>query len=369
MLDALAHLVADRPRGLVVAGWGAGVQPSTALRFAEVAGWPLLADPLSNLRVPGTVAAYDPVLRVPGFADGHRPDVVLRIGGPTTNKPLAQWLDASVDQVLVDPDDAWLDPLHGVSGRMVADPELLLGALADAVDVMVDDEWVRAWTDADVAARAAIDGLLDGWDEPFEGRIARDVVHAAPAGASLVIASSMPVRDVESFAAARDDVIFHANRGTNGIDGFVSTALGVATASEGPTVVLLGDLCFLHDANGLLGAVERGVDATFVVVDNGGGGIFSFLPQAELPEHFETLFGTPHHLDLAALAATHGLPVTPVTTAAELVPALRGAVDAGGPRMLHVRTDRDTNVARHRDAYAAAASALTPSVLGSETVA
>ena len=86
MLDALAHLVADRPRGLVVAGWGAGVRPSTVLRFAEVAGWPVLADPISNLRVPGTVAAYDPLLRVPGFADGHRPDVVLRIGGPTTNK-------------------------------------------------------------------------------------------------------------------------------------------------------------------------------------------------------------------------------------------------------------------------------------------
>jgi 2-succinyl-5-enolpyruvyl-6-hydroxy-3-cyclohexene-1-carboxylate synthase len=358
MLDALAHLVADRPRGLVVAGWGAGVQPSTALRFAEVAGWPLLADPLSNLRVPGTVAAYDPVLRVPGFADGHRPDVVLRIGGPTTNKPLAQWLDASVDQVLVDPDDAWLDPLHGVSGRMVADPELLLGALADAVDVMVDDEWVRAWTDADVAARAAIDGLLDGWDEPFEGRIARDVVHAAPAGASLVIASSMPVRDVESFAAARDDVIFHANRGTNGIDGFVSTALGVATASEGPTVVLLGDLCFLHDANGLLGAVERGVDATFVVVDNGGGGIFSFLPQAELPEHFETLFGTPQPVDVAALAALHGIPVTEVGGAGELEPAVTTAVDAGGVQVVRVRTDRATNVARHRAVWAAVADAL-----------
>src|SRR5215207_1264462 len=160
MLDALAHLVADRPRGLVVAGWGAGVRPSTALRFAEVAGWPVLADPLSNLRVPGTVAAYDPVLRVPGFADGHRPDVVLRIGGPTTNKPLVQWLDASVDQLLVDPDGAWLDPLHGVSGRMVVDPELLLGALADAVDVMVDEEWVRTWNDADIAARAAIDALV-----------------------------------------------------------------------------------------------------------------------------------------------------------------------------------------------------------------
>jgi 2-succinyl-5-enolpyruvyl-6-hydroxy-3-cyclohexene-1-carboxylate synthase len=359
MLDALAHLVADRPRGLVVAGWGAGVRPSTVLRFAEVAGWPVLADPISNLRVPGTVVTYDPLLRVPGFAEGRRPDVVLRVGGAPTSKPLVQWLDASVDQVLVDPDDAWLDPRHGVSGRMIADPELLLGALADAVDVLVDEDWMRAWSDADGAARTAIDTLVDGWDEPFEGRVARDVVRTVPAGASLVVASSMPVRDVESFAAARDDVTFHANRGVNGIDGFVSTTFGIARASEGPTVALLGDLCFLHDSNGLLGVADRGIDATLVVVDNDGGGIFSFLPQAELPEHFETLFGTPPQTDLGALAAVHGVPVTEVVTAAELEPALRTAVDAGGVRVVRVRTDRESNVERHREVWRAVADSLS----------
>jgi 2-succinyl-5-enolpyruvyl-6-hydroxy-3-cyclohexene-1-carboxylate synthase len=176
MLDALAHLVADRPHGLIVAGYGAGVLPGTLLRFAEAAGWPVLADPLSNCRVPGTISTYDALLRDPAFRDAHRPDLVFRVGGPLTNKVATQWLDASVDQVLVDPDGVWLDPLHAVSGRMEADAELLLGALADAIDVMVDAEWVGEWSRADGRAREAIDTLVEGWDEtslPTRRRAAR----------------------------------------------------------------------------------------------------------------------------------------------------------------------------------------------------
>ena len=139
----------------------------------------------------------------------------------------------------------------------------------------------------------------------------------------------------------------------------MSTALGIASAADGPTVALLGDLCFLHDANGLLGAVDRGVDATFVVVDNGGGGIFSFLPQSELAEHFETLFATPQPVDLAALAGVHGIPVTEVASAAGLEPALRAAVDGSGVNVVRVRTDRDVNVTRHREVWSAVADSLS----------
>jgi 2-succinyl-5-enolpyruvyl-6-hydroxy-3-cyclohexene-1-carboxylate synthase len=359
MLDALAHLVAERPRGLVVCGWGAGARPSTVLRFADAAGWPVLADPLSGLRVPGTISTYDPLLRDPGFAGAAVPDVILRVGGPLTNKVATQWMHPDVGQAIVDPDGTWLDPHHAASARMEADPELVLATLADAIDVVADDAWVSSWRDADGAARATIDALVDGWDEPFEGRVARDVYAAVPAGGRLVVASSMPVRDVESFAAARDGLVVHANRGVNGIDGFVSTALGVAAAQpDGPTVALLGDLCLLHDSNGLLGAVDRGVDVTLVVVDNGGGGIFSFLPQAELPEHFETLFGTPQAVDVAALAGVHGIPVAEVTRAADLVPAVRAGIDDGGVRMVRVRTDRATNVTRHREVWRAVADAV-----------
>jgi 2-succinyl-5-enolpyruvyl-6-hydroxy-3-cyclohexene-1-carboxylate synthase len=172
----------------------------------------------------------------------------------------------------------------------------------------------------------------------------------------------MPVRDVEGFAAPRSGVRFLANRGVNGIDGFVSTVLGVATGG-GATVGLVGDLCFLHDVNGLLGAGARGLDATFVVVDNDGGGIFSFLPQGRPevvdPERFEQLYGTPHGLDLALVAAAHGVPCDVVEHAQDVGSVVRDAVAAGGVRVVLVRTDRAHNVAQHQTVWDAVRDVVT----------
>jgi 2-succinyl-5-enolpyruvyl-6-hydroxy-3-cyclohexene-1-carboxylate synthase len=186
--------------------------------------------------------------------------------------------------------------------------------------------------------------------------VARDVVAAVPSGATLLVGSSMPVRDVETFARPRSGLRFLSNRGVNGIDGFVSTVLGVAAvANPGPVVALCGDLTFLHDSGGLLSARRRGLDATFVVVDNRGGGIFNFLPQAGVGDHFETLFGTPQDVDLAELAAVHGVPTETVTKADDLVPAVHRAIAAGGVRLVLVPTDRADNVARHRQVWEAVA--------------
>jgi 2-succinyl-5-enolpyruvyl-6-hydroxy-3-cyclohexene-1-carboxylate synthase len=357
----VAEAVRAHPRGLIVAGWGSDASAEAVDRVATAAGWPVLADPISGLRQGrNAVSTYEALLRSPGFAEGHRPDLVLRLGAAPTSKPLTQWLDAQVPQLLVDPDGAWLDPGRGAAERLAVDPEPLLTALADALPPAAERDlaWLRSWQEAERAARAALDDLLDGSETLFEGRVARDIVDALPDGATLVVASSMPVRDVEAFARPRSGLRFLANRGVNGIDGFVSTVLGTAAVSPGPTVALLGDLCLLHDANGLLGAAGRGVDATFVVLDNDGGGIFSFLPQAEQPEHFELLFGTPHGLDLAALPSVHGLPADRVEKAGEVVPAVEAAIAAGGVRFVIVPTERADNVRRHRDAWKAVASAL-----------
>jgi 2-succinyl-5-enolpyruvyl-6-hydroxy-3-cyclohexene-1-carboxylate synthase len=357
----VADAVRARPRGLIVAGWGSDTSAETVDRVATAAGWPVLADPISGLRQGrNAVSTYEALLRSPGFAERHRPDLVLRLGAAPTSKPLTAWLGPEVPQLLVDPDGAWLDPGRGVAERLAVDPEPLFAALVDTLEPVAerDQSWLRSWQDAERAARSALDDLLDGWETLFEGRVARDTVDALPGGATLVVASSMPVRDVEAFARPRAGVRFLANRGVNGIDGFVSTVLGAAAVSRAPTVALLGDLCLLHDANGLLGAAGRGVDATFVVLDNDGGGIFSFLPQAEHPEHFELLFGTPHGIDLAALASMHRLPADRVEKAGEVVPAVEAAIAAGGVRFVIVPTERAENVRRHRDAWKAVAAAL-----------
>jgi 2-succinyl-5-enolpyruvyl-6-hydroxy-3-cyclohexene-1-carboxylate synthase len=358
-VEELAEWIAGEARGWVVAGWGAGVTPGTAQRFAAAAGWPLLADPLSGLRTGDACSTYDALLRVPAFAGAHAPGAVLRIGAPPTSKAAGAMPAGPHAVVRIDAAGAARDP-DGRDGRLlVADPERLLAAVAGRLGAARDRSWGEGWAAAEATARRVLDAHLDADDEPFDGRVARDVLAAAPDGTDLLVASSMPVRDLDTFGAPRAGVRVHANRGVNGIDGLVSTALGLAVGRpETPTVALLGDLALLHDASGLLGSRARGADLVLVVVDNDGGGIFSFLPQAAQPRHFETLFGTPHGIDLGALAAVHGIPTDVVARASELEPALAAAVAAGGVRLVHVRTDRARNVERHRQVLAAVAGAV-----------
>ncbi len=226
----------------------------------------------------------------------------------------------------------------------------------------VDEAWAGRWSHADALAAEAIAGVLAGHPEPTEPAVARDVLRALPEGAALVTSSSMPVRDLEWFAAPRVGVRVLANRGANGIDGVVSTAVGVALgALDGaPTALLIGDVAFLHDSNGLLGAARRGIDLTLVVVDNDGGGIFSFLPQADAlaPERFEQLFGTPHGVDLVGLAAAHGVSGRRLSAQHEVAPAVERSVSLGGVHLIVVPTDRAANVAVHGELNAAVAAVL-----------
>ncbi len=206
----------------------------------------------------------------------------------------------------------------------------------------------------------AIAAVLGRREVPTEPGTARAALLAVPDGGNLFVSSSMPIRDLEWFGPPREHLRVFANRGANGIDGVVSSALGVALATNRPTALLIGDVAFLHDSNALLGLASRGVDLTMVVVDNDGGGIFEFLPQAGALDRarFERLFGTPHGVDLAALAAVHSATVHEPVTAVEVGPAVQSGLALGGLHVVIVRTDREANVVLHHELNTAVAQAL-----------
>lgn len=358
----------DADRGVVVAGAGCG-DPATVEALAAATGWPLLADPRSGCRSdhPAVVAHADAILRHRPTAAALRPEVVLRLGGPPASKVLGSWLATSgATQVAVDAHGRWFDADRTAAHVLHADPTAVAAALAGTIDRADTDAWTGAWERVEAAAAAAVDAVLAQHPEPTEPTVARTLLAGLRPGATVVVSSSMPVRDLEWFGGCHPGVRVLANRGANGIDGVVSTAVGVALAARGTgeaTVALVGDVALLHDSNALLGLADRGLDLTIVVVDNDGGGIFSFLPQAAAldTERFELLFGTPHGVSLPTLAAAHGLVTIEPAGAADLADALRASVAAGGVQLVRVATDRAANVAVHDELHAAVAAALEAS--------
>ncbi len=367
--DVLADAVEGR-KGVIIAGGGIA-DPDAVHALAATLRWPVIADPRSGCRVPraGTISHADAILRVPEVAARLRPDVVLRLGSLPASKVLGQWLAGSgAWQLGVEADGVVFDPDRVLASVLTAEPGAFCTHVSESLrrdragSVASPGDWFEAWTAADAEAASAIRAALAQHHEPTEPAIARDLLAALPDRSHVMVSSSMPVRDVEWFAAPREGVTVHANRGANGIDGVVSTAVGIALATGAPTAVLVGDIAFLHDTNALLGLARRAVDLVIVVVDNDGGGIFSFLPQAGalVPETFEVLFGTPHGVDPGAIAAAHGLPVSRVETQDQLARLARSAVGAGGAQVIVVRTQRTANVEVHRAIHAAVADALTP---------
>lgn len=357
--DEVAALVADAPRGVLVLG-DVEVDPVVATGFAAAAGWPVIAEPLSGARTGDHVASTsDLLLADDGFAGAHVPDVAVVAGRPVLTRAVRRWLDRIATTVLVDADGAWLDPGRTVARIVRADPSALLRDVLARLDgPRTTTHFLAQWQHAERAARAAVDGLLDARTEPSEPRTARDLAAVLPDGALLVVGSSMPVRDLSSVMRPRTGLRVLGNRGASGIDGFVSTALGAALAHDGPVAALCGDLSLLHDQNGFLLADRDGIDVVFVVVNNDGGGIFSLLEARDV-QGFERLFGTPHGIGMASLAATYGLAYHPLVRAGDLGELVGAALGGGGIHLIEVRTDRDANAALHAELATAVAKALT----------
>jgi 2-succinyl-5-enolpyruvyl-6-hydroxy-3-cyclohexene-1-carboxylate synthase len=347
-VHALAERIAAEPRGVIVCGSTGEQIAEQAARVAAEAGWPLLAEPTSGVRSGDhdrshVIAHYDVMLRVEAFAQGHVPELVLRVGDMPTSKPLRAFV-AQSSQIVIDPHGTWHEPTRTAELVLQAAAAPTLAALASAVEMRTAVEkrtgapaeagpgqgWVQRWKDADAKVWAAVEAA----PEDFEGKVLAGLEPDLPDEAIVWVSSSMPIRDVEAyFPQSPKRLRFLANRGANGIDGVVSSAMGAAIATGLPTWVLIGELALQHDAGGLLAARRAGVELEIVCVNNGGGGIFDFLPVAEHadPAAYENHIATPSDVvDLAAL----------------------------WPGLREIRTDRRQNVALHRELVERVAQSL-----------
>lgn len=353
-------------RGVVVAGDGTA-NPAGVAELAARAGWPLLAEPSSGARQgPAALRSYQYLLDAQGFISTHRPDLIVSAGRPGLSRGQLALLHAAGSGgrhiVLSQGGGRWSDPARtasDVAGSVIV--RGLPGELGRTAEPGASG-WLPSWQAADAAALHAADEVLEAAGGLSEPLLAREVGAALPSGALLWVASSMPARNLDRHMVARSDVRVLASRGASGIDGLVSSAIGAALAHQadggGPAVALLGDLAVVHDAPGLmLGPIEARPDLCLIVVSNDGGGIFSTLEQAAFPDSFERVFGTPHGVDLAALAAAAGLPYTRLEQSADLPAALTGT----GFRLVEVRTNR-ADEAKLRTAISDACAAAIASL-------
>lgn len=351
-------------RGLIIAGPANPVDVAHYVarvwEFAAGLGWPILADALSPLRHYGAagvpvVAHYDAILRDPERARELTPKYVVCLEGWPTSKVLRAWLEASQAEVVLVADPASNhDALHGRTRHLPLPVESLAPGGRPRTPGAALHDYAAAWHEAEEGASRHLATALDATTEMFEGRVARVLAVHLPENTPVFVASSMPVRDVEFFwphNARRTALYF--NRGANGIDGTLSTALGIAQASDHPAVLLTGDLAFLHDSNGLLLASKLRGGLTIVLINNRGGGIFEHLPVAQFDPPFEEFFATPQKVAISALCAAHGVPHTPMRDWSHFT-ELISVLPLSGVRILELATDRKRDTAARKRLLSAA---------------
>ncbi|MDQ6672886.1 MAG: 2-succinyl-5-enolpyruvyl-6-hydroxy-3-cyclohexene-1-carboxylic-acid synthase [Chloroflexota bacterium] len=369
LVDSLSTDLAAASRGVIVCGGQDDLRlPTAVTRLARRLGYPVLADPLSGLRFGAddrslVVDTYDAFLRDATTVEQLEPEVIVRLGGMPTSKPLLLYLQryAGARQIVVDP-GGWRDPTGLASDVLHVDP----GSLCDAVSTRLPSalhgqpDWAARWLDTNSTARQAISEHLASVHELFEGKVFASLPSVSPERAILYVGNSMPVRDLDTFLPASTQPLrCLSNRGANGIDGVVSSALGASAAGLGPVMLVIGDISFYHDLNGLLAARKYDLNLLVVLINNDGGGIFSFLPQAEASAaDFELLFGTPHGLDFRPFVEGYGGRFTRVEDWPGFARAVAEGLAQPGLQVVEVPTQRGRNVVLHRDVWQVVARAL-----------
>ncbi len=353
--EHVKKLLRDAERGLIIAGdLPVDIDKEAFWTFAEALQWPVLCDPLSNLRaeVPDQCKAlcidhYDAILKSGEFQERAVPDTVVRFGAQPVSKALSLYLKRVRPAVVIAVDES---PEFRDSLGVVTHP---LQTTLDSVFHLVVNKQQSAYSELWKAANEIASQVTDCYEGVLgdEGIVAKLLLEQLPSGVDLVSGSSMPIRDVDTFFRKTEkDITIFANRGTNGIDGVVSTAFGIQAARKRPTWLLIGDLSFLHDVNGLIVSRFHEMDLTIVIVNNDGGGIFSYLPQSTVTNHFEELFGTPTGLTFDHIAAMYDAQYAAITSPEAFKEEL--AKEKNKPvRIIEVFTNRQVNVQAHREMW------------------
>ncbi|WGG44916.1 2-succinyl-5-enolpyruvyl-6-hydroxy-3-cyclohexene-1-carboxylic-acid synthase [Rossellomorea sp. DA94] len=368
--NELQETLMNSKRGLIVCGPGLSEEAVPSIvRFAEEYALPIVADPLSFVRS-GThskdniMDCYDTFLRIDELKESLQPDLIIRFGAMPVSKALMLFLKGlpEIPAWVVSKGEEWQDPTARGTDFIHCGENLFCQSFLDQSGRRNMD-WLEKWKRVNKETKGLLVKGHQSWDE---GMAVHQLIQHLPEGSTLFSSNSMPIRDLDTyfFTNDRSQRIF-ANRGANGIDGVVSTALGMSTVSQ-PMYLLIGDLAFFHDLNGLLTARKYQLDVTIVVMNNNGGGIFSYLPQAGDQTHFEDLFGTPMDLEFAHAAKLYGAHYFHVGNEEEFIPALQEAEQSKGIKIIEVVTNREENVANHRKLWNFVSREMTNNLKGED---
>jgi 2-succinyl-5-enolpyruvyl-6-hydroxy-3-cyclohexene-1-carboxylate synthase len=351
-IASLQDVLSKKKKGLIVCG--PNINPEAIPEIVMLGGqwgFPIIADPLSQLRSgshdqKNVIDTYDTFLRIEEVKAELQPDIIIRFGAMPVSKALTLYMKDlhETDHWIVTPDEDWLDPNAQVTEMIYCDESAFCQAFPNERDNR-DSKWIEKWKLINDQTKKHMETTEYELDE---GNAVRYFLQTLPENASVFVSNSMPIRDVDTyFHNNKQQISIMANRGVNGIDGVVSTALGMSTVTK-PSYLVIGDLAFFHDLNGLLVGKKYNLDLTIFVLNNNGGGIFSYLPQSSEETYFELLFGTPMDLDFAHASNLYGANYSKVTSMDELQICLEEGRQVAGLKIVEVMTDRDVNAVNHR---------------------
>lgn len=352
-----AKLLKERKKGIIVCGEMPQHKNSAfakeVINLSELLQYPIFADPLSGVRTgphskDTIIEGYDAFLRPDVVKEKLQPEVIIRFGAMPVSKFLMQYISraGSALHIVVDGDGGWRDPTLQANYMVHAEEVAFCETVGKLLEQRTTSEWLDTLKSLNDKTKAVLS--TEQAESMFEGRIITELQALLPAQSAIFVGNSMPIRDLDTFLHNDDKKLnVLANRGANGIDGVVSTALGASTFYEN-LVLVIGDLSFYHDMNGLLAAKMQKLNVTIVLVNNNGGGIFSFLPQSKVEKHFEALFGTPTHMDYEHAVKLYDGKYTLADNWPEFRDAIVESLNQDGLNVIEVPTNRDENEALHR---------------------